>query len=211
MASQAAITTLNWEFSSGANPADPETVVTPYGGAATATITQGAGTGYYSSYALDNRPFYGDATGVWDTFNGSFKLDFSLTSSGGAVGLTVTLNQFYSDDGFLYPGTLSFNVAGGTQTGHTLLSAYDPPAPSNPLGHWYTDVFTWAAYNPQGNSISMTITADPGDANPNTLLVDRIQMDINGDLAAVPEPVLTQGVVAAGLAFFGFWWRRRQA
>jgi hypothetical protein len=201
--SQAAVmvTSLDWQFSTSANPASPTAAVNPSGATATLSVNKGAtGVGYVSGTweSVSGSPGFGTASGLWNTSSGSFQLGLGAQSvtPGATLTYTLQIDQCLAD--FALPGTLV--ISGNPERTSRVETQHVS------VGSWNRDTYTWTV-NPVSGPLTLTITAGAGTGD---LLVDRIQWGISGDLAAVPEPMLTQSVAAAGLALFGLWCHRRR-
>lgn len=205
--------TLEWGFAKRDNPSDAVAQpLNPPGGVAKARVTTasvaGLGAGWAYDPALvgmpdDSLPVWG-INGVWDVFTpNGIQGNIQLSLNASAVPLTgVTYNLKvvqYIVDGLL-PGTLSLSPAGWFGGAETPLVTW-----SN--GRRLSEFeYAWSGFPPSG-PLSVTVA---GSSGVNELIIDRITWTVTGDLIAAPEPVLAQGAIAAALAFFGVWSRRRR-
>jgi len=203
----AAITALDWQFATSANPSSFAVAGLPEA-TATATITRGSkGYGWFSTTTIDyDWVLAGNATGFWHTGNGQFELGLNRLATSGTLSYSLQIDQYigFGIDTWAYPGTVSFSVPNGVFVSREALGGLGTTQGES---GWYRDIYTWNNITVP-DQVSMTIT--PSGAN-GTLIVDRLQFNIDGPLSVVPEPVVTQSVAAAGLMLFGFWWRRRKA
>lgn len=203
LASQAAqmSTTLDWEFNDAANPALPtsELTINPSGAAASINIPTVI---FDPAYILGSKPTkaeYGNArTGLWDSSDGTFTLNFNAISStpGGSLNATITVDQFISADHFTYSGVDS--IAGWTKSGTSeILETTDRN------GQWVRNTYTWSGT--AGTPITATF------ANQDfSFLIDRVVYASSGDLVAVPEPIYYQSIAGAFLVVGALWTRNRR-
>ncbi|MGD0538648.1 MAG: PEP-CTERM sorting domain-containing protein [Verrucomicrobiota bacterium] len=213
-ATQAAMsTTFSYDFSTGGSPPGtysitPDVSINPSSATGSDVVNAGSGTGYYSGTFSPELPTdptlgqnYGTQTGVWDTLNGSLQLSVPQRQAVSTVSYTLTIDLYATGTGFPYSSGLTFSVPNSTLNSSVPISAVTPAG-----GRWYESVYSWTGLTPSG-PLSLSVF---GTLN-NGLLVDRVQWQILGDLAPVPEPTVVQ-LAAVGSVILGFAaWRRRQS
>jgi hypothetical protein len=204
-AAQAQTTTniLDWQFSTGSNPAapSPATTVNPDGGAPQASIIDTSGNGTGANYSFPARPGAGSPMGTWEIDFGQLQ----LTMNRGAVGpvsYTLEVFQFVDSSGSFFPGNLSLTPAGA----QLVSSSVYVPQTSGMIGSWYDNTYSWSAV-----TLSPSIVLDISGAGGNPILLDEVKLTIVGNLTAVPEPSCGL-IAAAGLVAFGLRsWPGRKA
>jgi hypothetical protein len=132
--------------------------------------------------------------------SGQIQLTLDRTSVD-PVDYTVVITQFA--DRNIYPGTLSFSLAGATFVSETVVV----PQTANMTGSWYEDTYQWSAVDLGGNAIVLDIGPSSAIAG---LLVDEVQFSILGNLIPIPEPGVSQLAAAGLLAFAMRYWSRRK-
>jgi len=205
------VTTFDWGFSTIFNPSvPPNSGITNEVSNPTAASVAAVINGDFNTYFFGMGPegIYGTASGLWDIQNGSLDLAMSdrigSPLSGFLVDYTIVLRQFVDAGGF-YPGIVAFSVPGGQLIGSRTVEAQS----GNMIGAWVEDTYKWSQVK---LTEYLTLTITPGDPDPEkkSLLVDSVQLKIEGTLDKVPEPATLQllvlGMAAAGLRA---WSRRR--
>ena len=193
---------LDWQFSTGANPAlpTPASTINPDGGTPLATFIDSSATGTGINYSGAPRPGAGSPSGTWEIDFGQLLLTMDR-SAVGPVSYTLQVFQFITGDSF-FPGTLS--LAPSPDSNVPVRSVYVPQTPGM-IGAWYVDTFSWSAVNLNNSAISLDITGAGG----NPILLDEVKLTIVGNLTSVPEPSCGL-ITAAGFLAFGLrsWLRR---
>ena len=205
VASHGAAITMDFPFSTIANPSSFSVAGLP-GGTATATITVGlAGLGYGAT--ADEFGLNGSATGMWGTQSGQFLLGLNQTASSSTLNYNLIIDQYVGFgglDSWAYPGTVSFSIPYTTKGDLTAVSGTEAGQSG-----WYRQSYRWENVTVP-NAVSLAISPGAGEGVSGVLIMDRLQFSVEGPLSVVPEPIVTQSLAAAGLALFGLWWRRRK-
>jgi hypothetical protein len=198
IAGQAQTTTniLDWQFSTGDNPAVPTaaTTINPDDGTPLATFT---GSSY--NYSFFPRDGAGSPTGTWEIDFGQLQLTMDR-SAVGPVSYTLQIFQFIDSNRSFFPGALSLSPAGAQFVSE---SVYVPQT-AGMFGSWYEETYSWSAV-----TLNPSITLDISGVGGSPLLLDEVKLTIVGTL--VPEPSCGL-IAAAGLLAFGIRsWLRRKA
>jgi hypothetical protein len=188
------VTTLDWKLSLPANPTslDSTSSTNPSGATVTATFRGTNNTFYPGTAPGGSNSYFGPPTGLWDVNNGDFLITLNRIAH---VPIDVTLVITHFVDNLYYPGVVSFSFFSNyTDASRTVVVQQT----GNMGGFWAADTYKWSQVN-VGNDTPISMDIIPGSGGGGALLLDQVQLVINGDLGYPLPPVrplltLNQGI-----------------
>jgi hypothetical protein len=189
--------TFDWQFSAAGNHVAPTLSINPSGAISEIAYLDGPRTYYYGA---EPSGLFGTPSGLW-SLEGAGDLIIGMDRTSLApVDLTLVITQFIND---VLPGTVSFSLDGALFDGRTTIIQQT----GTMSGYWVEDTYHWTdlsvvdALTLQINSTSIY----------GALLLDRVKLDVVGDLVPVPEPATIQFAAMGALAFAARFLARRKS